>query len=143
MPGPSRPGEPVNGDDELLLDGQEEVFSRAEIELGRIEHHSGSEPRSGPDKRTPDAYPQSRSLGGRADGVNQSTPIFDPAASPGETDSETGGARPVPVEGGRRSLGPRTHTPGAGGLGVRLPLSFWLALAALFAVVMLAMAVIS
>lgn len=28
---------------ELLIDGQEEVFSRAEIESGRIEHHSGEE----------------------------------------------------------------------------------------------------
>lgn len=25
--------------DELLIDGQEEVFSRTEVELGRIEHH--------------------------------------------------------------------------------------------------------
>lgn len=25
-------------DDQLLIDGQEEVFSRAEVELGRIEH---------------------------------------------------------------------------------------------------------
>lgn len=30
-------------DDELLIDGQEEVFSRAEVELGRIEHHAGEE----------------------------------------------------------------------------------------------------
>lgn len=29
--------------DELLVDGQEEVFSRTEIESGRIEHHVGEE----------------------------------------------------------------------------------------------------
>jgi hypothetical protein len=27
-------------DDELLMDGQEEVFSRTEVERGMIEHHS-------------------------------------------------------------------------------------------------------
>ena len=27
-------------EDELLIDGQEEVFSRTEVELGRIEHHT-------------------------------------------------------------------------------------------------------
>ena len=27
-------------DDELLLDGQEEVFSRTEVERGLIEHHT-------------------------------------------------------------------------------------------------------
>ena len=32
-------------EDELLIDGQEEVFSRTEVELGRIEHHT--------DTRTP------------------------------------------------------------------------------------------
>lgn len=31
-------------EDELLDDGQEEVFSRFEVEQGRIEHHSGEEP---------------------------------------------------------------------------------------------------
>ncbi|MFK4056990.1 MULTISPECIES: hypothetical protein [unclassified Brevundimonas] len=29
--------------EELLMDGQEEVFSRTEIESGRIEHHVGEE----------------------------------------------------------------------------------------------------
>lgn len=29
-------------EDELLIDGQEEVFSRAEVELGRIEHGVGA-----------------------------------------------------------------------------------------------------
>lgn len=29
--------------DELLIDGQEEVFSRSEVERGRIEHHAGEE----------------------------------------------------------------------------------------------------
>jgi len=31
-------------EDELLEDGQEEVFSRAEVENGAIEHHSGEPP---------------------------------------------------------------------------------------------------
>lgn len=39
---PAAPGAPAGdfagGDDELLVDGQEEVFSRAEVESGRIEH---------------------------------------------------------------------------------------------------------
>lgn len=30
-------------DDELLVDGQEEVFSRTEVESGRIEHHAGED----------------------------------------------------------------------------------------------------
>ena len=30
-------------DPELLLDGQEEVFSRTEVETGRIEHHHQEE----------------------------------------------------------------------------------------------------
>jgi len=34
VPGPDQKGD----EDELLLDGQEEVFSRTEVELGRIEH---------------------------------------------------------------------------------------------------------
>lgn len=29
--------------DELLMDGQEEVFSRTEVESGRFEHHVGEE----------------------------------------------------------------------------------------------------
>lgn len=29
--------------DELLIDGQEEVFSRTEVESGRFEHHVGEE----------------------------------------------------------------------------------------------------
>jgi hypothetical protein len=43
---PSTPaGPPLAGDapaDELLIDGQEEVFSRTEVESGRIEHHAGA-----------------------------------------------------------------------------------------------------
>lgn len=39
---PSSSGAAVGGrggpDDELLIDGQEEVFSRTEVEMGRIEH---------------------------------------------------------------------------------------------------------
>lgn len=41
---PASPGAPAGdfaaGDDELLIDGQEEVFSRVEVESGRIEHLS-------------------------------------------------------------------------------------------------------
>jgi len=33
-----RGGDPDGANDELLIDGQEEVFSRTEVELGRIEH---------------------------------------------------------------------------------------------------------
>ncbi|QYC10673.1 hypothetical protein [Brevundimonas nasdae] len=29
--------------EELLVDGQEEVFSRTEVESGRMEHHAGEE----------------------------------------------------------------------------------------------------
>ena len=40
---PAAPGAPAGdfgeADDELLIDGQEEVFSRSEVESGRIEHH--------------------------------------------------------------------------------------------------------
>ena len=39
---PASPGTPAGdfaeAEDELLVDGQEEVFSRAEVESGRIEH---------------------------------------------------------------------------------------------------------
>lgn len=34
----------VGEDEELLVDGQEEVFSRTEVEQGRIEHHAGEDP---------------------------------------------------------------------------------------------------
>jgi hypothetical protein len=34
-------GDPA--DEELLIDGQEEVFSRTEVELGRIEHRAGED----------------------------------------------------------------------------------------------------
>lgn len=42
-------------EDELLMDGQEEVFSRSEVESGRIEHHSGADlgSRPGAGKTTP------------------------------------------------------------------------------------------
>ena len=38
------PGKP--DDSELLVDGQEEVFSRTEVESGHIEHHSLEEDES-------------------------------------------------------------------------------------------------
>lgn len=34
-------GDPT--DEELLIDGQEEVFSRSEVELGQIEHGAGED----------------------------------------------------------------------------------------------------
>lgn len=50
QPGPSAPGTigqacEVLDDlaDELLIDGQEEVFSRTEVESGCFEHHVGEE----------------------------------------------------------------------------------------------------
>lgn len=59
---PATPGAPAgdfsNASDELLIDGQEEVFSRSEVEAGRIEHHTeagGSEPR--PSKGRTNALP--------------------------------------------------------------------------------------
>lgn len=39
-PPPPPPPSPEAEDDELLDTGQEEVFSRAEVELGRTEHRS-------------------------------------------------------------------------------------------------------
>jgi hypothetical protein len=33
---------PKDPNGELLADGQEEVFSRTEVETGRIEHHAGA-----------------------------------------------------------------------------------------------------
>ena len=33
----------VGEDEELLLDGQEEVFSRTEVKQGHIEHHAGED----------------------------------------------------------------------------------------------------
>ena len=44
-------------EDELLIDGQEEVFSRSEVELGRIEHHTaagGQPPMRGRSSLAPD-----------------------------------------------------------------------------------------
>lgn len=37
------PGAGVDLVEELLIDGQEEVFSRTEVESGRFEHHVGEE----------------------------------------------------------------------------------------------------
>lgn len=42
-PGPDEKAE----EDELLFDGQEEVFSRTEVELGRIEHATTAGDESG------------------------------------------------------------------------------------------------
>lgn len=42
-------------DDELLIDGQEEVFSRSEVELGRIEHGTtAGSGEAGGETRSPD-----------------------------------------------------------------------------------------
>lgn len=46
----------LGGDeDQLLEDGQEEVFARAEVETGRVEHHvdAGGEPRTPGSLRAP------------------------------------------------------------------------------------------
>lgn len=40
-------------EDELLEAGQEEVFSRAEVESGRIEHHSDTQTRPNPGEIAP------------------------------------------------------------------------------------------
>ncbi|WP_292045631.1 MULTISPECIES: hypothetical protein [unclassified Brevundimonas] len=37
-------------EDQLLEDGQEEVFSRAEVESGRIEHHADTQTRPDPEQ---------------------------------------------------------------------------------------------
>lgn len=60
-PSPSRPSGLVVGglggpEDELLESGQEEVFSRTEVESGRIEHHaeaggSGADQGGGTDRK--------------------------------------------------------------------------------------------
>jgi hypothetical protein len=39
-PRPEPPDDVAEDDDELLMDGQEEVFARSEVEHGVIEHHS-------------------------------------------------------------------------------------------------------
>lgn len=52
---PSQTPEPPDpGDDELLETGQEEVFSRTEVELGRIEHcaTAGKAPDSAPEAKS-------------------------------------------------------------------------------------------
>ena len=40
-------------DDQLLEAGQEEVFSRAEVESGRIEHHADTQTRPDPKEIEP------------------------------------------------------------------------------------------
>ena len=40
-------------DDELLIDGQEEVFSRSEVELGRIEHDTRAGSGRAPERERP------------------------------------------------------------------------------------------
>ncbi len=45
-------------DDELLIDGQEEVFSRSEVELGRIEHDTATDFRLGMDHRRKSDLPR-------------------------------------------------------------------------------------
>ena len=67
---PPTPGAPAgdfgDADQELLIDGQEEVFSRTEVERGRIEHHTETGGAGGPATAShPDGNPQS----GRGDEV--------------------------------------------------------------------------
>jgi len=40
-------------EDQLLEAGQEEVFSRAEVESGRIEHHADTQTKPSPDEVEP------------------------------------------------------------------------------------------
>lgn len=40
-------------EDQLLEDGQKEVFSRAEVESGRIEHHADTQTRPDPEQIEP------------------------------------------------------------------------------------------
>lgn len=40
-------------EDQMLEDGQEEVFSRAEVESGRIEHHSNTQTTPSPGEIEP------------------------------------------------------------------------------------------
>lgn len=47
-------GPPEADDPEFLVDGQEEVFSRSEVELGRIEHAAGGEEPDDPASRRDD-----------------------------------------------------------------------------------------
>ena len=58
----------INSDTELLNDGQEEVFSRTDVERGMIEHHAmeedkqsapppGAKPAGAPDPERPDSGP--------------------------------------------------------------------------------------
>ena len=51
-PDPKQPDDAApDKDSELLLDGQEEVFSRTEVERGAIEHHSLEEDESSKPRR--------------------------------------------------------------------------------------------
>lgn len=67
-PDPTRPpvkplssGAAVGGrggpDDELLIDGQEEVFSRTEVEMGRMEHGAAAGGGGGGDTPVSDPQP--------------------------------------------------------------------------------------
>ncbi|KQW80748.1 hypothetical protein ASC65_12280 [Brevundimonas sp. Root1279] len=67
-PHPKSPVDPTSGliqgglggpEDEILEDGQEEVFSRTEVEQGRIEHETEAGGSTGPeaDGRAPSAAP--------------------------------------------------------------------------------------
>ena len=60
---------------ELLIDGQEEVFSRTEVERGAIEHHSNAGGHTGPEqarrdeaqtkRQAPDTSSPGEAAGGR------------------------------------------------------------------------------
>lgn len=47
-------GPPESDDPEFLVDGQEEVFSRSEVALGRIEHGAGGDEPDDPASRRDD-----------------------------------------------------------------------------------------
>jgi len=54
-------------EDQLLEDGQEEVFSRAEIESGRIEHHANTQTAPDPGEIEPSSPNSDQSLTAPAD----------------------------------------------------------------------------
>jgi hypothetical protein len=83
-------------EDEMLEDGQEEVFAREELETGKIEHHAGE---------NPDA--------GAADGTNRTGDIN---ADPAELNRGVGQERVGEDGPGRdqRPLDPAAGGPGTG-----------------------------
>jgi hypothetical protein len=77
----------VASDDQLLDDGQEEVFSRAEVESGRLEHQVGA----GDGSVQGDLGEANRGIGqDRVGEAPQDTPAGSPAAAAGGPGSGSG-----------------------------------------------------